>query len=180
MSRRPWNSRWGWAALAALVFTPVAGAAQGRPRPIPERGAIEQRVRARFGEMVRDELSLSADQLARVESVVRSFEEERRGLTTREAALRRRLRGGSEPSAQTDQEAARILREMVAIREDEGKLFRGEMEELRKTLSPTQTLRFYQMRAELMDRIQRLRQPGRPGPDGPLGDPPGPSARPGR
>lgn len=169
MSRQPWNPRWGWAALAAIVMTPVAASAQVGPRPVPERGVIEQRVRARFGEMVRQELGLDGDQLARVEAVVRSFEEERRGLVAREGKLRRRLRGGAEPDLPTDPEAIGILREMVALREDEGRLFRGEMDELRKILSPAQTVRFYEMRAELMDRIQRLRQPGRPGPGGPLG-----------
>ena len=173
MTTRVWNSRLGWAALAALVLVPTSSGAQVRPRgPGPDRGAMEQRVRARFGEMVRSELNLSADQLQKVEQVVGSFEEQRRDLTEREMTLRRRMR----PAAQrTDDEAQQILREMVAVRDEEIRLFRGEMEELRKTLRPAQALRFYELRAELMDRVQRLRQPGpnRPGADGGLGPPAG-------
>ena len=40
---------------------------------------------------------------------------------------------------------------------------------LQQTLTPAQTLRFYELRADLMERVQRLRQPGpgRRGPGGP-------------
>lgn len=174
MTTRGWNSRLGWAALAALVLAPVGGQAQVRPRAPAERGAMDQRVRARFGEMVRAELELTADQLQKVEQVVRSFEEQRRGLTERETGLRGRM-GAAQ---RTDDEAQEILREMVAVREEETRLFRGEMDELRKTLGPARALRFYELRAQLMDRVQRLRQPGanRPGPNGPLGPQAGPPA----
>ena len=176
MTTHGWNSRLGWVALAALILTPADGTAQVRPRAPGERGAMEQRVRARFGEMVRAELDLTADQLQKVEQVVRSFEEQRRGLADRENALRRRMGSAAE---RTDEDAQQILREMLSVREEETRLFRGEMDELRKTLTPAQALRFYELRAQLMDRVQRLRQPGanRPGPNGPqgpeLGPPPG-------
>ena len=156
---------WRIALTIALLAAPAGAHAQGRNGPPPERAEMERRVRARFGEMVRAELGLTADQLTRVDEVVASFQERREGLVQRQMALRRRLdRGGAAPG---DEEATTLLREMAAVREEEARLFRAEMDGLRAVLTPAQTLRFYEMRDQLMDRVRRLRQDGPPrGPAG--------------
>ena len=91
-------------------------------------------------------------------------------IVQRKAVLRRQMRPAN-TAGRSDQEARQILIEMTAVREEETRLFRSEMEGLQQTLTPAQMLRFYELRAELMDRVQRLRQPasGRRGPAGPGG-----------
>ena len=165
---------WAWVAMIVLTMVPDGVAAQVRPLPPPGRGAMEERVRARFAEIVRRELGLTAEQLQEVDQVVASFQEERQALGRREVALRRRMRPAN-AAARSDQEAHEILGEMAAVRGEETRLFQSEMEGLQQTLTPAQTLRFYQLRADLMDRVQRLRQsgPGQRGPAGRRGEVPG-------
>lgn len=165
------NNPWVWAALTALALLPQGLLAQVRPGgPPADRGALETRVRARFAQIVQADLGLTADELQKIDEVVAPFQDQRRTLARREAALRRRMRQGSSAD-RSDEEAREILREMTEVREEETQLFRDEMEGLQDTLTPAQTLRFFQLRAELMERVQRLRQPGagRRGPGGPGG-----------
>ena len=154
------SNAWVWAALTVLALIPNGAGAQVRPGRLPaDRGALEDRVRARFAEIVRTELGLTAEQLQKVDEVVAPFQVQRRMLVRREAALRRRMRTAN-AAGRSDQEARQILLEMTSVREEETRLFRSEMEGLQETLTPVQTLRFYELRADLMERVQRLRQPG--------------------
>ncbi len=149
--------------LAALAVLPAQGLAQQRPGPQPGRMEMEQRIRQRFGELVRRELGLTAEQLEDVRGLEESFQEQRRALVRRETRLRRRLRPRA-GSTTTEEEARRLLTEMAAVRAEEARLFRAEMDALLRSLSPEQVLRFYRLRDDLMQRVRRLRQP----PVGPL------------
>ncbi len=169
MSER--SGRWIRAALlVAALSAPVAVTAQ-RPRVAVDRTEMEQRVRARFGDMVRAELGLTQDQRERVDRMVDSFQDEQRALIERQITLRRRFDQASS-AARSEDDARSLLREMAAVREEEARLFNAEMDGLLEVLSPSQVLRFYELREDLMDRVRRLRQ------DGPRrGGPPGPGPR---
>ena len=56
------NNVWVWVGLTVLVLIPSASDAQVRPA----RSALEERVRARFAEIVRTDLGLTAEQLQEV------------------------------------------------------------------------------------------------------------------
>jgi Spy/CpxP family protein refolding chaperone len=158
--------------LAVTLCAPAAARAQGQPRPQPqaERPELERRVRARFGETVRTELGITQEQLDRVQRVEASFQQSRQELIRREIALRRRM-GPAAARDRNEEEARELLRELVAVREEEARLFRAEMDDLLEVLTPPQALRFYELREQLMDRVRRLRggAPGRGGPPGPRG-----------
>lgn len=158
--------------LLAVTLAPAPASAQqpGRgPRPA-QRQQMEERIRQRFGEQVRTELGLTEEQLGAVQQVQDSFQTQRRGLVEREATVRRQLSQLRE-DLPADQ-ARTLLQELAAVRTDEARLFQGEMDALLRTLTPTQVLRFYRLRDELMDRVRRVRQgPGRPL-RGPAGAPP--------
>ena len=157
------SNAWVWAALTVLALMPDGASAQVGPRRSPgDRGAREYRVRARFSEIVRTELGLTAEQIQQIDEVVASFQDQRRMLMQREAALLRQMRP-AKVAGRSDEEARHILIEMKAVREEETRLFRSEMEGLQQDLTPAQTLRFYELRADLLRRVQRLRQPGREG-----------------
>jgi hypothetical protein len=147
--------------IAILALLPAPALAQQRPGP--PRAQMEERIRQRFGEQVRRELDLTEEQLAAVQQVETSFQEQRRALVTREAELRRQLR--RDDDARTEEQARALLQEMAAVRADEARLFQAEMNALLGTLSADQVLRFYELRDELMDRVRRLRQGANDGPD---------------
>jgi len=152
----------------ALTVLPAPVLAQQRQGPSREQ--MEQRIRTRFGEQVRRELGLSAEQLEAVQQVEASFQEQRSALVRRETEMRRRLRARAQPA---EDESRAILQEMAAVRQDEARLFQAEMQALLGMLSAEQVLRFYELRNQLMERVLRLRRPSmdrRPGrpPRGPF------------
>jgi hypothetical protein len=150
--------------IAVLALLPAPALAQQRPGP--PRAQIEQRIRQRFGEQVRRELDLTEEQLAAVQQVEASFQDQRRALVMREAVLRRQLRRND--GARTEEQARALLQEMAAVRADEARLFQAEMNALLGTLSADQVVRFYGLRDDLMERVRRARQGSsdRPGRDG--------------
>jgi hypothetical protein len=97
---------------------------------------------------------------------MRSFREDRQGLNQAQATLRYSLR---DPSLeQMDEAQAReLLGEMIRVQEAELELYRREQQSLLTVLSPNQLVRFYRIRDEWGQRLQRLRQGG--GPGGPPG-----------
>ena len=141
--------------MVALTLTPAPALAQ-RPGP-PPRAQMEERIRARFGEQVKRELDLTDEQLAAVQEVEASFQAQRRQLVQREAELRRQLRRFVESGS--EEQARALLDEMAAVRVDEARLYRAEMDGLLRTLPAEKVLRFYRLRDELMERVRRLRQP---------------------
>ncbi len=174
------------AMTVALVAAPAAGRAQQRPRGGPPREELEERVRARFAEMVKQRLGLTDQQEKKLTEVVMSFQGDRRDLARRERALHDRIDSlhlGSDAPSAPPGEAKAVLDEMMRLRERELELSRKEQDQLLKVLSPLQVLEFHQLREDMADRIRRAREnrrggPGRGGPPG--GPPPGAGApRPG-
>ena len=166
--------RASWISMIVLTFgAPLAAHGQGQPRGQPDRPELERRVRARFGETVRAELGITQEQMQQVQRVEASFQEARRDLVRREIEVRRRMGRGQDRN-RTDEEARALLAELAAVREEEIRLFRAEMDGLLEVLSAQQTLRFYELREQMMDRVRRLRGvgPGRGGPPGARGVPP--------
>ncbi|MSR35174.1 MAG: hypothetical protein EXR95_00830 [Gemmatimonadetes bacterium] len=161
--------------LAWALCAPAAARAQGPERTPAERANLERRVRERFAETVRAELGITQEQLERVGQVQSSFQQRRQDLFRRDLALRRRMRPTAS-APRTETEARELLRDLTAVREEEARLFRSEMDGLLEVLTAPQVLRFYELREQLMDRVRRVRGgPGRAGQRGP-----GPGLRPGR
>lgn len=156
-------------ALAAVVFlctlTSVVRA-QGMPGARnPQRQELERRVRARYGEMMRQRLGLSAEQSDRLGQTVDSFADRRQRLLADEQALRRRIEAILLEQDPTDEEASSLLARMQDLRVEEADLFRAEQEALQQVLTPVQLVRFHAMREQLGKRIMQLR--GGQGPPGP-------------
>jgi Spy/CpxP family protein refolding chaperone len=150
---------------------------QGRRGQI-DRPELERRVRARFGEMVRQRLDLTDEQAQRLGETVQGFQEDRRRLFREEQALRRRVEAlvleGGDDTAETA-EARELLDRMQGLREEEARLSASEQERLLEVLTPLQVLRFQALRDEMGRRIRSLRGGGSGGSDGPggPGGPPG-------
>lgn len=161
-------------ALLAVLAVPAGLEAQQRGQRRGAQGAqggraeLEQRVRQRFGQMIRQRLELSEEQGQALSEVMRSFQERRMQLMRDEEATRRRVEAlmleGDDPQG----EAQELVARLIQLRESEVGLFREEQEALLEVLTPYQLLQFHAMRDQLNRRVRELRgQPG--GPRGPGG-----------
>ncbi len=137
-----------------------------------QRAEMEQRIQARFDNLVREGLNLTDDQVQQLEDVVQDFRGRRVDFSQRERSTRARVgrlgaRGGG--AELSEQEATEILAEMLELSGDEATLFREEQEAFLQILSAPQVVRFILMRQQFGERIRTLRRggggPGR-GPQG--------------
>jgi LTXXQ motif family protein len=148
------------ALCAGLLLFSVPQELQGQGRRQQPRREMERQVQQRFQQRVLAELGLTAEEGARLNQVVEASQEGRRRLMRREMALRQKLRGTG-PLLSTET-ALEVLEEMAQVQEEEALLLRSELEQLLQVLTPPQAVRFYTLRADLGDRIRRLRG-GTPG-----------------
>lgn len=161
------------AVLALAVLAPVV-AGQGPPRDRSgDREQLEQRVRARMAQVIRERLGLTAEEGARLDAIMESFHEQRRALRREEWALRQSVSALGEGGSMGEADAREVLERMVELREEEVRLFRDEQEALLEVLTAEQLLTFQALRDRIGDRIRELRRGrgGGRGPGGPAGPP---------
>ncbi len=160
--------------LLVLLAAAAPGAGLHAQERGPDRERLEQRVRARMGEVIRQRLGLDEAQGRRLGEIMESLHEERRQLRDADRTLRREVAawsGGADPSPE---EARAALDRMIELREAEARLFRVEQERLLEILTPQQVVTFHALRQRMGERLQELRGRGpRGGPPG-AGGPPGP------
>jgi Spy/CpxP family protein refolding chaperone len=169
-----WISVLSRLTAAVAILAVLAGPASAQRRPGmrgQDRAELESRIRARFGQMVRERLGLDREQAARLDEVVGSFQSERMRLAREGQAVRRRMEALALERRTDDTEARELLERLRALRLEEAQLFQDEQEKLLEVLSPSQLLAFQMLREEMAQRIRRLRGIG-PGPR-PPGRPPG-------
>lgn len=148
-------------AVLVLLFAALPGPLDAQVRRPPPRPELERQIDERFQQRVRQELGLSEAQARDLASVVDEFQVERRELIRREGVLRQRLR--STGTLLSDQAARAALEEMALVQEREAELLRREQARLLEVLDAPRVLRLYTLRAELAERIRRLRGGGPPG-----------------
>lgn len=168
-------SRGCWGAIVVLIVAGVgASDVEGQRRPGmagggQDRTELERRIRARFGEMVRQRLDLDDQEARRLSETVQSFQEDRSQLFREEQALRRRVEAVLLEGDPNTEEAQALVERMQELRLEEARLFQREQQALLEFLTPTQLLQFHALREQMGQRIRQLR--GRPGPGrGPGGD----------
>jgi chromosome segregation ATPase len=162
------------AGLMMLLAGAVPLMAQQSPdaRDRADRTRLEERIRARIGQIMRERLELDSAEEATLSATVREFEGRRRELSATEREARRRideLLEGQVPES----EAEALLSRIVEVRAAEAELFREEQARLVEVLGPARVLEFYELRREIGQRIRAIRErrrgddePGRRGPGG--------------
>lgn len=160
------STRWIAGSVLMLSLAVAPAAAQRRP-PMMEGGAggqrreqLEERIRARFAQMIKERLGLDDSTAQALNRTVESFQHDRGQLARDQAALRKRLQAFAIEGGGSDQEAQHLLDQMRQLRNREDRLFDSEQDSLSKVLSPSQLLRFDVMREELVQRIQQIRMRG--------------------
>jgi len=137
-------------ACALALATPVA--AQEDPRP------LEERIRAKFEHMVRQELVLTDEQAERVMPLIRKMEDERRDVAHERREIVMSLRRGMKEGA-SDGELQGLLDRLVALEEDRSDMERETMRDLDAELNVRQRvqLRFcvHEFREQLRARLEQ-------------------------
>lgn len=158
------------AMVTALGPLPANGQVRPPAGQQRQRQQMEARVEQGLARLVTEELGLTPDQMASVQTIMQAFREDRREINRSKASLRYRLQDPALAEL-ADEAAEEILAEMIRVQEGELDLYRREQTQLLTVLSPNQLVRFYRIRERWGQRIQELRQPGGRGPGGPPGMP---------
>jgi hypothetical protein len=156
----------GATLLATIVLaSPFSVVAQrmpmrGGPPGQQSRQELEERVRARFGQMIQQRLGLDQETAQALNATVQSFQEERGQLAREQEALRKRVEAFALEGGGSNSDAQQLLDRMSDLRGQENQLYLSEQDSLAKVLTPSQLLRFNLMREQMAQRIQQLRMGG--------------------
>lgn len=146
------------------------------------RQMIEQQVRRRFAEVVRNQLQLDHRQMQHLMDVNRKFEGRRRDMNVRERESRQQLRGEVERDKQADNpRVATALQQLLAIQKERAALLEDEDKDLSGFLTPVQRARYLALQEQLRRRVEEMRRRAAAGldPMDPPGAPPEPPEPPG-
>ncbi len=174
------------AALAfAMTFAPMAlaSAQRGPPQGHPDRSGtprtgapsreIEQQLQRRIGQIMKERLALTDEQLTQLEAVTMRLERERRAVRGEDFRIRTALRAQllSGDSASNDV-VAELLDRMPRVERRRIELMETEQRELAQFLTPIQRARFLGLQEEIRRNMEQIRErrsgdgakgsPGRP------------------
>jgi hypothetical protein len=120
---------------------------------------LEQRVRQRFEQIVRQRLQLTDDQMQKLRQTNQRFATQRRMLTEQERGLRSEIRRELQPGVAANQgHVAVITDSLFAIQRQRLDLAQAEQKELATYLSPVQRVRYYGLQEQLRRRLEVIRQ----------------------
>jgi hypothetical protein len=157
-------------ALALLGWSPVAASAQGGAGG-QRRALLEQRVRERFAQVVRQHVGLDDEQMGKLGAVNQRFEARRRELVGIERQLRLDLRDELMAGERADQDrVAKLVEQALRVQRERLDLVEREQKELAAFMTPVQRAKYL----AVQDRIRRTmddmrRGERRPGPLAPRG-----------
>lgn len=140
--------------------------AQDAPRPAqpgPGRAVLEQRLRERTGQVVKERLQLTDDQMLRLQASNRQFEQQRTALIAREREVRREMRQQLlSGDAANQNKVAQLLDQAILLERQRLDVVQNEQRELAKFLTPVQRAKLLALQTGLRRRAQELRSGAMP------------------
>ncbi|MDQ3697543.1 MAG: hypothetical protein M3373_05900 [Gemmatimonadota bacterium] len=147
------------AAPATVVYAQDPGAPGARGR-----SALEQRVRQRFAEVVRDRVGLTDDQMGRLSATNDRYEERRRELVAQERQIRIDMRDEILAGDSANQQrVAQLLDQMIRVQRQRLELVEQEQRDLASFMSPVQRAKYLAVQDQIrrqMDDMRRRRSDG--------------------
>ena len=138
------------------------------------RHLIEQQIRRRFAEVVRNQLQLDHRQMQQLIDVTRKFEGKRRELNMRERDSRISLRSEIQLDKQADNpRVATALQQLLSVQKERASLLEDEDKDLSGFLTPVQRARYLALQEQLRRRVDEMRRRDAAGID-PMAAPSGP------
>ena len=148
--------------VSVMMFL-VVGAADAlgaQERNTPRREVLEQRLRQRTGEIVKNRLKLTDDQMKRLQASNQQFEPQRTALFTREREVRREMRREVLAGEKANQNrVAQLLDQALVLERQRLDLVQSEQRELAKFLNPVQRAQLLGLQGELRRRAQEVQRP---------------------
>lgn len=154
-------------ALAAAFALSVASIvhAQGTSATVaprtdvaPRRAELERQFRQRSAELVRTQLQLNDDQMARLQESNRQFEGQRIALVAQERTARQALRAEMQSGGPPNQErVSGLLDQLIRLQRQRLDLVASEQRELGKFLTPVQRAKYFGLQNQLRKRTLELR-----------------------
>jgi Spy/CpxP family protein refolding chaperone len=152
------------ALIAGLLVTAPVDAQRGgggrRGGGMPDRAALEQRMRAQTARMMSEQLGLTEDQAERLSEVAQRFADRRRELGKSAQATRGRVDALMLEGAEDNVQAQELLNRMRELHALEDALAQEEQEALLELITPIQILKMQTLREALGRRIRYLRGSG--------------------
>lgn len=149
------------ALLLAVSSTPLsAQRTPDEPREGHDRSRLEERIRARMGEIIQHRLGLTEEDAEELSAIAREYEGRRHALTREEKEARDRAEALLAAETPDDSASAALLEHFVALRLREAELVREELARLQEVLTPGQVLQLYELRVEIGRRIRAIRNRG--------------------
>jgi Spy/CpxP family protein refolding chaperone len=145
--------------LSLLLLTGAAAPLLAQqPDTQPGGPALRERVERRFSERIKEELSLTDEQVVKLKEVAKENGSRRRELRRRERALYAAIDQQLEAGEKADQDSvARMTREMLDLRVEYAQSLRDEMGKL-TFLTPVQRAKLMAMRDRLLHRVHEMRE----------------------
>jgi protein CpxP len=151
-------------AMVSAGSVPMYGQRPGDPPgerpPGPRREELERRFRERSAEIVRRELQLNPDQMARLRTVNQQFERQRVALFAEERRARLSLRAELASSTPSQQKVGGLLDELMGVSRRRFDIVAGEQRELAKFLTPVQRAKYFGLQQQLRQRMEELQRRG--------------------
>ncbi|MDX2185250.1 MAG: hypothetical protein SFW08_14825 [Gemmatimonadaceae bacterium] len=131
----------------------------GMPQDPAQRRMIEQRLRERFGEVVRRQLALDDNQFRRLRETNREFEGQRRSLAERERGARMSIRSELDRGdAADDAKVSAQMQELLKVQRERLSLAEQEDAKLSEFLSPAQRAKYFGLQDQLRRRVEEMRR----------------------
>lgn len=160
--------------MVFAVIPMIASAQGGSPLPPPpppqggsgqqagvmglDRAALEQRVKARLGEMMKKQMGLTDAQMSRLQETNRKFDEKRRLLVDQERDVRMSLRDEMlRPDTSRSAQVSGLLDRVVRVQRQRVDLLEQEQKELSGFLTPLQRAKYYGAEEQMRRRMQSMR-----------------------
>ena len=159
--------------LMLLAAIPMIAAAQGGspPPPLPQgsggqqngamgpdRAALEQQVKARLGQVLKQRLGLTDAQMVKLQETNRKFDEKRRLLVDQERDVRMSLRDEMlRPDSSRSSQVSGLLDRVVRVQRQRVDLLEQEQKELSGFLTPLQRAKYYGAEEQMRRRMQNMR-----------------------
>ena len=165
-------------ALGLVLAPPLRAQVGGVGNRGKNREALELRVRERLGRLVKEQLSLSDEQVTRLQQTNRKFERERIALVEQERDIRISVRSevlAGDSANQT--RVAALIDQMLKVQRQRTEIVEREQRELAAFLTPVQRVKYLVLQEQVRRRVEEFRQrgpqrggggagPGRPGGSG--------------
>lgn len=155
------TNRW-WLPIAVLLVAFVSPANAQRAEganPGGGREALEQRVRERMAQVVKQRVGVTDAQMEKIGATNRKFEEQRRMLVEQERDIRMGVREEVLAGEKADQErVARLLDQMVKVQRERLSLLEQEQRDLASFLTPVQRAKYMAVQDQVRNRMDEMRQ----------------------